>query len=215
MITDYLPTACYLKYCYHRLSTALQKLPTMSSSRVLIYLVRRDLRLADNPVFHEISKLSRQSQHPFTHLLPVYVFPAQQIEVSGFLSSADERCPFPEARSQTGSFWRCGPLRAKFLAESVWDLKSSLERVGSGLTIRVGMVGQIVKELLQHFKTAEDVNVYGVWMTSEEGVEEKREERDVRRAVEEAKVNFRLWKDEKYFIDEYDRAPFFLLFNEN
>lgn len=179
----------------------------MASSHVLIYLLRRDLRLADNPVFYEISKLFQQSQCPFTHLLPIYVFPAQQIEVSGFLSSAEEHCPFPEARSQLGGFWRCGPLRAKFLAESVWDLKSSLERVGSGLTIRVGLVGQIVAALLQHFKATEGVDVYGVWMTSEEGVEEKREERDVRRAVEEAGKEFRLWKDEKYFIDEYDPTP--------
>jgi deoxyribodipyrimidine photo-lyase len=140
-------------------------------------------------------------------VLPIYVFPAQQLEVSGFLSSADEKCPFPEARSQVGGFWRCGPLRAKFLAESVWDLKSSLERVGSGLAIRVGMVGQIATALLQHFKSIEDVDVYGVWMTSEEGVEEKREERDVRRAVEEAGIDFRLWKDEKYFIDEYVHQP--------
>ena len=175
----------------------------MSSSRVLIYLLRRDLRLADNPVLHEISKTSQQSKHPFTHLLPVYVLPAQQIEVSGFLASPDERCPFPEARSQTGGFWRCGPLRAKFLAESVWDFKSGLERAGSGLTIRVGMLGQIVTELLQQFKSTGEVDVYGVWMTSEEGVEEKREEREVRRAVEEAGKDFRLWKDEKYYIDEY------------
>ena len=179
----------------------------MASLRVLIYLLRRDLRLADNPVFDEIARLSQQSQCPFTHLLPVYVFPAQQIEVSGFLSSADERCPFPEARSQLGGFWRCGPLRAKFLAESVWDLKSSLEHVGSGLTIRVGLVGQTVEALLRDLNATGDVEVYGVWMTSEEGSEEKREERDVRNAVEAAGKEFRLWKDEKYFMDEYDRAP--------
>jgi deoxyribodipyrimidine photo-lyase len=187
----------------------------MSSSRVLIYLLRRDLRLADNPVFHEISKLSQQSHHPFTHLLPIYVFPAQQVEVSGFLSSADEVCPFPEARSQVGGFWRCGPLRAKFVAESVWDLKSSLERVGSGLTVRVGMVGQILTALLQHFKATGDLDVYGVWMTSEEGVEEKREERDARRAVEEAGTDFRLWRDEKYFIDEYELPSICLLVKTN
>jgi deoxyribodipyrimidine photo-lyase len=179
----------------------------MSSSRVLIYLLRRDLRLEDNPIFHEISTLFQKSQHPFTHLLPVYVFSAQQVEVSGFVSSADECCPFPEARSQTGGFWRCGPFRAKFLAESVWDLKSNLERVGSGLTIRVGMVGHVVTELLRHFQSIKDVDVYGVWMTSEEGVEEKREEREARRAVAEAGKEFKLWKDEKYFIDEYDLTP--------
>ena len=66
------------------------------------------------------------------------------------------------------------------------------------------MVGQIVTELLQHLKSIEDIDVYGIWMTSEEGVEEKREERDVRKAAEGAGKGFRLWRDEKYFIDEYD-----------
>ena len=174
----------------------------MSSARILIYLLRRDLRLGDNPIFHEISKLSQQSQRPFTHLLPVYIFPAQQVEVSGFLSSPEERSPFPEARSETGGFWRCGPLRAKFLAESVWDLKSDLEHVGSGLTVRVGMTGQVVADLLQHFKKQPDAEIYGVWMTSEEGVEEKQEEHDVRKAAEVTGTDFRIWNDEKYFVDE-------------
>jgi len=175
----------------------------MSHPRVLIYLLRRDLRLADNPIFHEISRLTQQSKHPFTHLLPIYVFPAQQIEVSGFLSSPDKQSPFPEARSPAGGFWRCGHHRAKFVAESVWDLKTSLQKNGRDLVIRVGMLGQVVKELLDSFTTSEDVEVTGVWMTNEEGVEEKREERDVRRAVEGAGKEFKLWTDEKYLIDEY------------
>src|SRR2546423_2763010 len=41
-------------------------------------------------------------------------------------------------------------------------------------------------------------------MTSEEGVEEKQEEHDVRRAAEEVGKYFKLWMDKKYFIDEYD-----------
>ena len=172
------------------------------SSRILIYLLRRDLRLADNPIFYEISKLAQQSQRPFTHLLPIYVFPAQQVEVSGFLSSPHEQSPYPKARSPTAGFWRCGPLRAKFLAESVWDLKSDLDQVGSGLMIRVGKVGQVIYNLLEHYRQQDDVEVHGVWMTAEEGVEEKREERDVRDNVQAAGKEFKLWKDEKYFIDE-------------
>ena len=182
----------------------------MSSSRVLIYLLRRDLRLADNPIFNDISKTFQQSQHPYTHLLPVYVFAAQQIEVSGFLASESERSPFPEARSNAGGFWRCGPHRAKFLAESVWDLKQSLGRVESGLEIRVGLVGNVVKELLNAFK-AENTEVAAVWMTEEEGVEEKREERDARKAATGAGVDFRLWTDEKYYIDEYGYGYFNLV----
>lgn len=173
----------------------------MPSPRVLIYLLRRDLRLSDNPILHEIGKRFQQSQHPYTHLLPVYVFAAQQIEVSGFLTSDSDRSPFPEARSNAAGFWRCGHHRAKFLAEAVWNLKKSLGGLGSGLEIRVGMVGQVLKEMLDAF-SAQNTEVAGVWMTEEEGVEEKREERDVRGAAEGAGTEFKLWTDEKYFVDE-------------
>lgn len=188
--------------------------------RILIHLLRRDLRLADNPILSEVSRLSSQPQAPFTHLLPVYVFPAQQIEVSGFLQNPEAESPYPEARSQVGGFWRCGPHRAKFMTESVWDLKQGLQRVNSGLEIRVGMLGDVVRQILEWYKSVgEDgeggVGVPGdgkpeepkgevtrVWMTSDDGTEEKREERDVRRVVESEGIEFRLWKDEKYFIDE-------------
>lgn len=174
----------------------------MSSPRILIYLMRRDLRVADNPIFHELSRQLKQSQLSFTHLLPLYVFPAQQMEVSGFLSSPDARSPYPEARSPSGGFWRCGPHRARFLAETVWDVKKGLEGVGSGLEMRAGVLGDVVGELLAGFKKAEG-KVVAVWMTSEEGVEEKREEREVRQMTERDGVDFKLWVDEKYFVDEY------------
>ena len=166
-----------------------------------MYLLRRDLRFSDNPILHDIAKTWQQSQHPYTHVLPLYVFPAQQVEVSGFLASSTDRSPYPEARSNAAGFWRCGPLRAKFLAESVWDLKRSLQGVGSGLEIRVGMLGQVVSDTLEELKQKE-AEIVGVWMTEEEGVEEKREEKDVRGATESAGINFKLWADEKYFVDE-------------
>ena len=174
----------------------------MATQRVLIYLMRRDLRLSDNPVFDEVYRLSQQSQRPFTHLLPLYIFAAQQMEVSGFLSEPESKSPYPEARSEIGNFWRCGPHRAKFLGESIWDLKTELESVGSGLHIRVGRLGQAVQDLLDQFKHEKGVSISALWMTEEEGVEEKREERDVRRATEKAGIDFKLWIDEKYFIDE-------------
>ena len=175
----------------------------MSPQRVLVYLLRRDLRLADNPIFHEIARLAEQSQRPFTHILPLYIFPAQQIEISGFLSDSNSKSPFPEARSEVAGFWRCGPHRAKFIAESVWDLKKDLESRGSGLGIRVGMLGQVVQDLLAEYAKHKDSEVSGVWMTEEDGSEEKREERAVRRATEKHGVDFKLWVDEKYLVDEY------------
>lgn len=171
-------------------------------SRVLIYLLRRDLRLADNPIFHEIARLNSQSKKPFTHLLPVYVFPAEQIEVSGFLTSDSDKSPYKEARSSVGNFWRCGRLRTKFIAESVWDLKKDLEKVGSGLEIRVGHLQDAVKSLLEGFREQSDVEVHGLWMTSEEGWEEQYQEKYVKGLLQEEKKEFQLWKDEKYYVDE-------------
>lgn len=178
----------------------------MAPQRILIYLLRRDLRLADNPVFTELARLAEQSHRPFTHILPLYIFPAQQIEVSGFLSEGQrgtaKKSPFPDARSAVSGVWRCGPHRARFLAQSVWDLKTDLERKGSGLVVRVGMLGQVVQDVLAQYGGREDAEVAAVWMTEEEGGEEKREERQVRSATEKAGVDFKLCIDEKYLIDE-------------
>jgi hypothetical protein len=85
----------------------------------------------------------------------------------------------------------------------VWDLSKALDGVGSGLTIRVGLVADVVGDLLDGFKQSGSAEVFGLWMTSEEGAEEKREERQVRRVVEAEGKEFRLWTDEKYLIDEY------------
>ena len=169
----------------------------MPDSKVLLYVMRRDLRVSDNPILHS---LGAQEDHGFTHLLPLYVFAAQQLEVSGFIDG-DAKSPYPEARSQIGAFWRCGPHRAKFLSESIWDLKSSLEKLGSGLCIRVGMVGEVVRRILESGEN--EMKVSTVWMTGEEGVEEGREERDVKQVCEANNVDFKLWVDEKYLVDEF------------
>ncbi len=172
-----------------------------TSPRILIYLLRRDLRVADNPILHEIARLHKENKCPYTHLLPLYVFPAQQVEVSGFLAPDATQSPYREARSQVGGFWRCGPHRAKFLADSVWNVKEDLEALGSGLVVRVGMLGDVVKGLLETFQETDD-QVTAVWLTAEDALEEQREERDVRRVAEAHDVKFRAWKDEKYFVDE-------------
>lgn len=171
-------------------------------ARVLIYLFRRDLRLNDNPVITEIARLNSQSQKPFTHLLPVFVFSAEQVETSGFVTEG-QKSPYPEARSKVGGFHRCGSLRAKFLAESVWDLKKDLESIGSGLQIRVGSVKDAVRSILDGYRDQDDVQIHGLWMTSEEAWEEHEEEKEVRDLMHANKKEFKLWDDEKYFVHEY------------
>ncbi|KAF2773693.1 cryptochrome [Teratosphaeria nubilosa] len=175
-------------------------------SRVLIYLIRRDLRLADNPIFHELAKVQKQSPKPFTHVLPVFIYSAEQVEVSGFLT-AGHKSPYPEARSKVSGLWRCGRLRAKFTAESVWDLKKDLESIGSRLEVRVGSIKDIVRSLLDGYKARDDAEVHGLWMTGEEPWEEVKEENEAREVIEKEGKEFKLWVDEKYFVDDRD-LPF-------
>ena len=167
----------------------------MSENKTLLYLLRRDLRVSDNPILHALA----ENKQGFTHLLPVYAFQPHQIEVSGFLEEG-EKSPYPEARSIVARFWRCGPHRAKFLAESVWDIKTSLEKLGSDLEIRVGPLGDVAGDIIK----TDGLNIGAVWLTDEEGVEEKDEEKSVKEACQKAGVDFKVWVDEKYLVDEYD-----------
>ncbi|KAG8415359.1 hypothetical protein J3458_009214 [Metarhizium acridum] len=171
----------------------------MSRSKLLVYLLRRDLRVADNPILHH---LATASDHGFTHLLPVYVFSAQQVELSGFLKDG-EQSPYPPAKSQVGKFWRCGPHRAKFTAEAVWNLKRSLEELGSGLVIRCGSVKDVVDHLVKELKDAVPC-VSSVWMTEEPSWEEVQEQESISSLCSQQGIEFELWKDEKYFVDDRD-----------
>lgn len=185
----------------------------------MIYVLRRDLRLYDNPIFEEVRRrfATAGSASPVTHLLPIYVVPAAQVEISGFLSPGTElESPYPEARSRVAKFWRCGPHRARFLAESLFDLRRSLESCGSGLVLRVGTIADTIGAILETYKNNGngnksdngngngDVKVCGVWITEEEAFEEKAEERDLRRVAEKFGVPFKLWRDEKYYIHHDD-----------
>lgn len=165
-------------------------------NNIVIYLVRRDLRVADNPILNHLAS----ADHGFTHVLPVYVFPAHQMEISGFIKDGSNS-PYPEARSQIGGYWRCGPHRAKFVGQAVWNLKESLESLGLGLVLRAGMPADIIQQLLEGLHERQH-KVGAVWMIGEEGVEEQRDERAIYSACEKHGVDFKLWTDEKYFVDE-------------
>ncbi|KAB5560128.1 putative cryptochrome [Coniochaeta sp. 2T2.1] len=175
----------------------------MADTNILIYLLRKDLRVADNPVLHY---LASTPDHGFTHLLPVYVFPDIQMDLSGFVDDDDEDLDqYGEIspRSRVGHFARCGPHRAKFIAETVWDLKSSLEDLGSGLVLRAGDHARVVSSLVKGFRK----NLYkvgAVWITGLVGSEEVGQERAVSEACKSLDVDFKLWSDEKYFIDDRD-----------
>lgn len=202
-------------------------------SRVLIYLMRHDIRLSDNPIFHAASaSLLKRTPYTkptesidtqirddlfvqdqelpfFTHLLPVYVFPANQVEVSGFVSDPMAKSPYPQAQSQVAGLWRTGHHRAKFMAEGLWDLKERLERLGCGssLHIRVGRPGEVVEDMIKWYVGERDagrskIDVVGIWMIAEEGKDEKDEEARITRVATQSGAKLRIWNDEKYYIDE-------------
>lgn len=173
----------------------------MAGGKLLVYLLRRDLRVSDNPILH---RLATAKDHGFTHLLPIFVFPSHQVEVSGFLKEG-EKSPYPQALSQVGGFWRCGPHRAKFLAHSVWDVKKSLEDLNSGLVIRVGQTADVLKHIISSLKDQQP-SIGAVWMTEELSHEEKEEQDAIASVCSDNDIDFELWQDEKYFIDEYVTA---------
>ena len=169
----------------------------MAAGKLLVYLLRRDLRVADNPILHH---LATTKDHGYTHLLPVFVFPSQQNEISGFLKDG-EKSPYPQAVSQVGGFWRCGPHRSKFLAQAVWDMKETLERIDSGLVVRVGSISDVLQHLITDWQ-GQETNVGGVWMTEEVSWEESQDNKAVESICTEKGIDFQLWPDEKYFVDE-------------
>ncbi|KAI1187342.1 DASH family cryptochrome [Nemania serpens] len=171
---------------------------SVQDANVLIYIVRHDLRVADNPILDSLAS----TDHTFTHLLPVHIIPPRQIEVAGFLEHG-KQSPFPEARSEIARFWRCGPHRARFIAQSLWNFKENLAKLGNDLTIRIGRHGDVLRNLVEGLKQHQK-NVGTVWMIAEEGYEEEQDEKSVAEACSSLDIDLQVWVDEKYYIDDRD-----------
>ncbi|KAK0632211.1 DNA photolyase, FAD-binding/Cryptochrome [Immersiella caudata] len=166
--------------------------------KCVICLLRKDLRCNDHPSFHHLVA----ETHGYDNLLPVYVFPSHQINLSGLVQGNDEN-PHPAPTSYVGNYSRCGPHRAAFIGQSVWDMKESLEALGSGLIIRAGAIVDVVRDLAKGLEQ-NGYHVGAVWMTSHEGTEEKADEKAVVSLCEEIGADSKVWVDEKYFIDDRD-----------
>jgi deoxyribodipyrimidine photo-lyase len=75
------------------------------------------------------------------------------------------------------------------------------------LDLKVGKIGDVVKNILEFYSNKNDRDgatgdVTGIWMTADESPEEKDEERTVKKIADQNGVEFKLWDDEKYYIDE-------------
>ncbi|RGP71104.1 hypothetical protein FLONG3_7232 [Fusarium longipes] len=170
----------------------------MAGNKLLVYLLRRDLRSIDNPILHHLAT----TDHGFTHLLPIYVLPPHQIETSGFVAEG-QKSPYPLAKSRVAGFWRCGPLRAKFQAECIWDVKQNFENIGSGILVRVGKFDDVLNHLIESLQE-NNQSIDTVWMTEEPSKEEVDDQQSVASLCSSKGIKFKLWQDEKYFIDDRD-----------
>ncbi len=95
-------------------------------ARRIIYWFRNDLRLKDNQaLFSAVSSADE--------IIPVYVFDPRQFE-----------------KTKLG-FRRTGALRARFLIESVTELREKIRQKGGDLLIRTGTPETIVAKLAEDY----------------------------------------------------------------
>ena len=100
----------------------------MKKNRVIVWF-RQDLRLHDNEALQDALKHGEE-------VIPIYVFDTR-------VFAGTTKFGFPKT----------GKYRAKFIIESVQDLRDNLRALGSELYIRVGKPEQIIFDIAQKAKT--------------------------------------------------------------
>lgn len=128
----------------------------MSKQRILIWF-RNDLRLHDHKPIHQAAQAQAQ-------IIPVYCFDQREFEQTSF------------------GFPKTGKYRAKFLLESVADLKQSLQKLGSNLIIRWGFPEQIIPRL------AQELNIDAVHYHQEVTSEELKVEQALKQELQKLKI---------------------------
>jgi deoxyribodipyrimidine photo-lyase len=102
---------------------------TMSEKTILVWF-RNDLRIHDNEILFEAMRKADK-------VLPVYCFD-----------------PFYFKKNASGNA-KTGNLRARFLIESVADLRKNLRSIGGELIIRIGNPAEILPQLAEQYQVNE------------------------------------------------------------
>ncbi|KAG9283299.1 cryptochrome DASH-like [Astyanax mexicanus] len=117
----------------------------MASPRTVVCLLRNDLRLHDNEVFHWALRNA-------DHIVPLYCF---------------------DPRHYLGTQHFNFPFRLRFLLDSVKDLRATLKKTGSSLIVRRGKPEEVVNDLIKQLGSVSTV-VFHEEVTSEEKQVEKK-----------------------------------------
>ncbi len=131
----------------------------MSDKTILVWF-RNDLRIHDNEILLEATRKADK-------VLPVYCFDPYYFQKNA------------SANTKTGS------LRARFLIESVADLKQNLKALGGDLVVRIGNPAEIIPQL------AEQYNVSEVYHHREVANEETERSEQVETALWKMKLNLK------------------------
>ena len=124
----------------------------MSNKNILVWF-RNDLRSQDCETLY---RASQESQKIGAQVLPVYCFDPRHFGETAF------------------GFAKTGAFRAKFLLESVANLRETLRSLGSDLILRIGKPEEVLPELAQQWE------VGAVYYHAEITTEEKTVEKNLR-----------------------------------
>ena len=143
----------------------------MTQKRILIWY-RNDLRVHDREAIYEALRQKAE-------IIPIYCFEERQFATTSF--------GFPK----TGNF------RAQFLIESVANLRSSLQKLGSNLIVRQGLPEKIIPTI------AEQLKVDQVYYSREVTAEEKQVEQKVKKALSANKIKTKsFWESTLYLLED-------------
>ena len=149
----------------------------MASKATVVWL-RDELRVHDNALLAEAAKRGAP-------VLPVFCLDPRVFDAS--------------AKSDLGSAQKTGARRAKFVLESLEDLRGSLKDLGSGLVVRRGSPQQVLADICAEIGD-------GVTILSSEAAcsEEQRDEAAVAEIAQLTKV----WDGTLYHRDDLAYVPF-------
>ena len=143
----------------------------MAQQRILIWY-RNDLRI------HDLLTLDEAVQQG-AEIIPVYCFDDRLFEETSF------------------GFLKTGNYRAQFLIESVADLRSSLQKLGSDLVVRRGLPEEVIPAI------AEQLKVDCVYYSTEATSEEKQVEKKLEQALSDRNIKVNsYWQATLYFPED-------------
>ncbi len=149
----------------------------MPSYQTALVWFRNDLRVRDNETLF-------RAQESATTLIPIYIFDERHFGTTRF------------------GFKKTGAFRAKFLLESVADLKHALQELGSDLVLRVGKPELIIPEL------ARQIGAEAVFFSEESTDEELTVERNLKRALHTHTIKFHtVWQSTLYHKNDLPFSP--------